>query len=67
MHESLTIERVVRYGLIVESDEGFALKAGDIVGVYALREAVGPLSQWVGRRLIMPNRCRFRPARSISS
>jgi aspartate-alanine antiporter len=48
MHESLTIERVVRDGLIIERDEGFTLKAGDIVGVYALREAVGPLSQWVG-------------------
>lgn len=54
MHESLTIERVVRDGLIIERDEGFALKAGDIVGVYALRETVGPLSQWVGRRSIMP-------------
>ena len=48
MHESLTIERVVREGLIIERDEGVALRAGDIVGVYALREAVGPLSQWVG-------------------
>ena len=48
MHESLTIERVVRDGLIVERDEGLTLKAGDIVGVYALREVVGPLSQWVG-------------------
>ena len=48
MHESLTVERVVRDGLIIERDEGFTLKAGDIIGVYALREAVGPLSQWVG-------------------
>jgi len=48
MHESLTVERVVRDGLIIERDEGFILKAGDIIGVYALREAVGPLSQWVG-------------------
>jgi aspartate-alanine antiporter len=48
MHESLTIERVVRDGLIIERDEGLTLKAGDIVGVYALREVVGPLSQWVG-------------------
>jgi aspartate-alanine antiporter len=48
MHESLTIERVVRDGLIIERDEGVTLKAGDIVGVYALRDAVGPLSQWVG-------------------
>lgn len=48
MHESLTIERVVRDGLIIERDEGVTLRAGDILGVYALREAVGPLSQWVG-------------------
>ena len=48
VHESLTIERVVRDGLIIERDEGLTLKAGDIVGVYALREVVGPLSQWVG-------------------
>ncbi|CAI9000366.1 aspartate-alanine antiporter [Pseudomonas sp. IT-P218] len=48
MHESLTIERVVRDGLIIERDEGLTLKVGDIVGVYALREVVGPLSQWVG-------------------
>ncbi|WP_338580979.1 aspartate-alanine antiporter [Pseudomonas sp. MAG733B] len=47
-HESLTVERVVRAGQIIERDEGFTLKAGDIIGVYALREAVGPLSQWVG-------------------
>jgi putative transport protein len=48
MYESLTIERVVRDGLIIERDESLTLKAGDIVGVYALREVVGPLSQWVG-------------------
>lgn len=48
MHDSLTIERVVHDGLIIERDEGLTLRAGDIVGVYALRESVGPLSQWVG-------------------
>jgi aspartate-alanine antiporter len=51
MHESLTIERVVRNGLIIERDEGLTLKADDIVGVYALREVVGPLSQWVGAEI----------------
>lgn len=47
-HESLTVERVVRAGKIIERDEDFTLMAGDIVGVYALREAVGTLTQWIG-------------------
>jgi putative transport protein len=47
-HESLTVERVVRAGKIIERDESFTLMAGDIVGVYALREAVGTLTQWIG-------------------
>ncbi len=47
-HESLSIERVVRAGQVIERDEGFVLMAGDIVGVYALREAVGTLGEWVG-------------------
>lgn len=47
-HESLTVERVVRAGKIFERDEAFTLIAGDIVGVYALREAVGTLTQWIG-------------------
>ena len=47
-HESLTVERVVRAGKIIERDEAFTLMAGDIVGVYALREAVGTLTQWIG-------------------
>jgi putative transport protein len=47
-HESLTVERVVRAGKIIERDEAFTLMAGDIVGVYALRDAVGTLTQWIG-------------------
>jgi putative transport protein len=47
-HESLTVERVVRAGTVFERDEAFTLMAGDIVGVYALREAVGTLTQWIG-------------------
>ncbi|MGF6090347.1 aspartate-alanine antiporter [Pseudomonas sp. 18173] len=47
-HESLTVERVVRAAKIIERDEVFTLMAGDIVGVYALREAVGTLTQWIG-------------------
>lgn len=48
LNDSLSVERVVRAGQVIERDEGFTLMAGDIVGVYALREVVGPLSQWVG-------------------
>ena len=47
-YESLTVERVVRAGTVIERDEAFTLMAGDIVGVYALREAVGTLTQWIG-------------------
>jgi putative transport protein len=47
-YESLTVERVVRAGKVFERDEAFTLMAGDIVGVYALREAVGTLTQWIG-------------------
>jgi len=50
-HESLTVERVVRAGKVFERDEAFTLMAGDIVGVYALREAVGTLTQWIGPKI----------------
>jgi putative transport protein len=63
-HESLTIERVVRAGQIIERDEGFTLMAGDIVGVYALREAVGTLNQWVGPEIDHPESLSF-PTRQV--
>ena len=63
-HESLTIERVVRAGQIIERDEGFTLMAGDIVGVYALREAVGTLTQWVGPEIDHPESLSF-PTRQV--
>ncbi|MEJ5056925.1 MULTISPECIES: aspartate-alanine antiporter [unclassified Pseudomonas] len=63
-HESLTIERVVRDGVIIERDESLILKAGDIVGVYALRDAVGPLSQWVGPEIDHPESLSF-PTREV--
>ncbi|WP_242208365.1 MULTISPECIES: aspartate-alanine antiporter [unclassified Pseudomonas] len=47
-HESLTVERVMRAGKVIERDEELVLMAGDIIGVYALRDAVGNLSHWVG-------------------
>ncbi|MNO25857.1 Aspartate/alanine antiporter [compost metagenome] len=50
-HPALTIERVVRGGHIVERDTALVLQADDIVAVYALRSAVGPLSEWIGPEL----------------
>lgn len=51
LHPSLTVERVVRDGQVLERDEQLLLQADDIVGVYALREVVGDLSQWFGPEL----------------
>ncbi|WP_370599361.1 aspartate-alanine antiporter [Pseudomonas nitroreducens] len=48
LHPALSVERVVRGERILERDPGLRLEAGDILGVYALREAVGDLSHWVG-------------------
>ncbi|MNG91741.1 Aspartate/alanine antiporter [compost metagenome] len=47
-HANITIERVVRGDLVLERDTGLVLQSGDIVGVYALREDVGVLAQWLG-------------------
>lgn len=59
LHDSLSIERVVRAGQIIERDENFVLMEGDIVGVYALREAVGTLSHWVGPEIDHPESLSF--------
>ncbi|WP_394558360.1 aspartate-alanine antiporter [Aquipseudomonas alcaligenes] len=48
MHPSLSIERVVRGTHVLERAPELQLQIGDIVGVYALREAVGQLSEWIG-------------------
>jgi putative transport protein len=58
-HESLTVERVVRAGQIIERDETLVLQAGDIVGVYALRDAVGTLTQWMGPEIDHPESLSF--------
>ncbi|MDH2077370.1 aspartate-alanine antiporter [Pseudomonas atacamensis] len=58
-HESLTVERVVRAGKVIERDEGFVLMAGDVIGVYALRDAVGNLSHWVGPEIDHPEALSF--------
>lgn len=58
-HESLTVERVVRAGKVIERDEDFVLMAGDVIGVYALRDAVGNLSHWVGPEIDHPEALSF--------
>lgn len=63
-HESLTVERVMRAGKIIERDENFVLMAGDIIGVYALRDAVGNLSHWVGPEIDHPEALSF-PTRQV--
>ncbi|EPA96643.1 aspartate-alanine antiporter [Pseudomonas umsongensis] len=63
-HQSLTIERVVRVGVVIERDEEFVLKAGDIVGVYAPREEVGTLTEWIGPEMDHPESLSF-PTRQV--
>lgn len=53
-HAGLTVERVVRDGHVLERDVSLVLRADDILGVYALREAVGPLNEWIGPELDHP-------------
>lgn len=48
LHPALSIERVVRGEQVLERDPDLVLQTGDIVGVYALREAVGKLAAWIG-------------------
>ncbi len=64
LHPAMSVERVVRGGVIVERDPGFVLAAGDIVGVYALREAVGALPEWVGPEVDHPESLSF-PTREV--
>ncbi len=48
VHSNLSVERVVRDGRVLERDVQLRLQRGDVLGVYALREAVAHLSQWIG-------------------
>lgn len=59
LHPGLSVERVIRVGLIIERDTALALQAGDIVGVYALREAVSQLGEWVGPEVDHPEALSF--------
>ncbi len=59
LHRAMSVERVVRSGQVVERDPGFVLAAGDIVGIYALREAVGALVEWIGPEVDHPESLSF--------
>lgn len=63
LHPSITIERVVRDATVHERDPAMQLKQGDIVAVYALREDVGQLDQWLGAEIDHPEALSF-PTRS---
>ncbi|BAN48425.1 aspartate-alanine antiporter [Metapseudomonas resinovorans] len=58
-HTALSVERVVRNGQVFERDPNLVLAAGDILGVYALREAVGALDEWVGPEIDHPESLSF--------
>ncbi|KJK03181.1 aspartate:alanine antiporter [Pseudomonas sp. 21] len=48
LHPALSVERVVRGDRVIERDPRFRLESGDVVGLYALREAVAGLRDWIG-------------------
>jgi len=58
-HANITIERVVRGERVHERDTGMLLRQGDIVGIYALREDVGSLAQWLGPEIDHPESLSF--------
>ncbi len=45
---TLSIERVIRHDQVIERNPDLRLEAGDILGIYALRDSVEHLSDWVG-------------------
>ena len=62
-HPALSIERVTRAGQYLERDPAQALQGGDILGIYALRDAVGELHDWIGPEVDHPQSLSF-PTRS---
>lgn len=64
LHPSLSIERVVRGEHILERETELQLMDGDILGVYALREAVAQLNQWIGPEVDHPDSMSF-PTRIV--
>ncbi|OWP52013.1 aspartate-alanine antiporter [Pseudomonas nitroreducens] len=54
LHAELSVERVIRQGRVIERDPQLRLEHGDMLGVYALREALAGLSQWIGTEVDDP-------------
>ncbi|WP_068830307.1 aspartate-alanine antiporter [Pseudomonas sp. BMS12] len=59
LHPAFSVERVVRDGQVLERDTALVLLDGDILGVYALREAVGELAGWIGAEVDHPESMSF--------
>jgi putative transport protein len=58
-HPLFSVERVVRAGQVIERDPQLLLCEGDILGIYALREAVGELVDWIGPEVDHPESMSF--------
>ncbi|WP_426807895.1 aspartate-alanine antiporter [Pseudomonas sp. WOUb67] len=63
LHPALSIERVTRAGQHLERDPALMLERGDILGIYALRDAVSGLHDWIGPEVDHPQSLSF-PTRS---
>lgn len=59
LHAELSVERVIRDGRILERDPQLRLERADVLGVYALREALAGLSQWIGAEVDDPQSMSF--------
>lgn len=59
LHAALSVERVIRGDQILERDPQLRLESGDILGVYALREAVADLNDWIGPEIDNPDSMSF--------
>lgn len=48
LHPAMSVERIVRGESVLERDPQMRLRLGDVLAVYALREAVAELNDWIG-------------------
>lgn len=59
LHPSMSVERVVRGSQVLDRDPSLRLEKEDVLGVFALREAVPHLSEWIGPELDHPESMSF--------
>lgn len=59
LHPSMSVERVVRGSQVLDRDPSLRLEKEDVLGVFALREAVPHLSEWIGPELDHPDSMSF--------